>query len=394
MKDKAIVGLDYSHDNKLVLEASSYSEFTQFLFTSGFKLGKIQAGFDSLQKLENYDLIVLSSPRHKKLDEEEIENLVEYVKNGGNLLVVSTTGGDYKNKTNLNELTEHFGFKFNSDTIHDSMSYINLQKRPLYTKFTPHMISEQIQKVVLSSACSLEILDFIEDDKDIKIEEIIEGGLNCWRKRYDEEKKEWIREDSPKIPMLVAVYYFEGNVIGFGTLSIFSSLGREYGFSAFDNNVLIANVFRWLTFGGITEGKTLTLILNLQLYYWAKAVVDDENWDSLSDLINVSLKYFKDNYKDIIEEIKKLRKDKQKRKEAYEKAKKEKDEEEILELVPKRDKKDLEDIMSALQEATGEDFEFDIDDIESEFDTEDLDEEELEEIKKKAEQEKDRKSVV
>ncbi|MGV9200331.1 MAG: Gldg family protein, partial [Promethearchaeia archaeon] len=335
-KIKVTVGLDYSHDNKLVLEASSYSEFTQFLFTSGYKLGKIQAGFDSLQKLKNYDLIVLSTPRHEKLSEEEIENLIKYVEEGGNILVINSTGGDKKNRTNLNDLTENFGFKFNPDTIYDSMSYINLQKRPLFTKLTPHVITEQVQKVVLSSACSLEILEFIEDDKDIKIEEVIEGGLNCWRKRYDEEKKDWIREDSPKVPMLVAVDYFKGHVIGFGTLSIFSSLGREYGFTAFDNDVLIANIFRWLTSGGITEGKTLTLVLNLQLFYWAKSIVEDENWDSLSDLINVSLKYFKDNYKNILEEIKELREKKKKRKKEYKKAKKEEDQ--ILELVPKRDK--------------------------------------------------------
>ncbi|MFO8018112.1 MAG: hypothetical protein R6U96_05710, partial [Promethearchaeia archaeon] len=389
MKEKTVVGLDYSHDNKLVLEASSYSDFTQFLFTSGYKLGKIQAGFESLQKLENYDMILLSSPRHKELSEEEIDNLVTYVKKGGNLLVVSSTGGDKKNRTNLNELTENFGFKFNPDTIHDSMSYINLQKRPLFTEFTPHVISEQVQKVILSSACSLEILDFIEEDKEVKIEEIIRTGLNCWRKRYNREKKDWVREDSPKIPMLVSVDYFKGHVVGFGTLSIFSSLGREYGFNAFDNNILIANIFRWLTTGGITEGKTLTLVLNLQLYYWAKSIVEKEKWESLSDLINVSLKYFKDNYDDILGEIKKLQEEKKKRKEKYKKAKKEKSEEKVLELVPKREKKDLEDIMSALKDATGEEFDFDLDDIEAELEEGEIDEETLEEIKEKEKREKE-----
>jgi len=43
---------------------------------------------------------------------------------------------------------------------------------------------------------------------------------------------------------MVAVECFEGKIVTFGTLSIFSSLGREYGFRAFDNNILIANVLR------------------------------------------------------------------------------------------------------------------------------------------------------
>ena len=67
MTDKATIGLDYSHNNKLTLEASSYSDFTQFLFSSGYKLGKIQAGFDSLKKLEIYNMILFSTPNNKKI---------------------------------------------------------------------------------------------------------------------------------------------------------------------------------------------------------------------------------------------------------------------------------------------------------------------------------------
>ena len=61
MPDKAAVGLDNSHNNKLTLEASSYSDFTHFLFTSGYKLGKIQAGFNSLKKLETYNTIIIKN---------------------------------------------------------------------------------------------------------------------------------------------------------------------------------------------------------------------------------------------------------------------------------------------------------------------------------------------
>ena len=85
MPEKATIGLDYSHNNKLTLEASSFNEFTQFLFTSGYKLGKIQAGFNSLKKLEMYDAIILSSPNNKDLEPEEIEIIEEYIKNGGKI---------------------------------------------------------------------------------------------------------------------------------------------------------------------------------------------------------------------------------------------------------------------------------------------------------------------
>lgn len=365
MSDKVTIGLDYSHNNKLTLEASSYSEFTQFLFSSGYKLGKIQAGFDSLKKLEVYDMILFSTPNNKRIPEDEIEILEQYVKNGGNLLIISSSGGDHTNNTNLNELTSKFGFEFVEDEVNDSMNYINLQKRPLLTKFHPHLVTEQIKKVVFSSSCSLNILDFIEDEENIKIEVLVNAGLNCWRKLYNFSNDSWEDEDSPKLPLMVGVEYYKGKVIGFGNLSMFSSLGREYGFSAFDNDVLIANIFRWLTMGTMSDGKAITINLNMDLYYWVDSIMGDQGWEDMSDIVNLSLKYFKDNYSKIIDEIKKMQAEKVKKKEVYDKNQKDSkaraSEDKILEVIVDRKKDDLMDIMSALEEVSGEKYELEID---------------------------------
>lgn len=366
MNGKSSIAFDYSHNNFLVLESSSFGEFTQFLFTSGYKLGKIETGFNTLDNLEKYNVIILSTPRNTNLKLNEIEILEKYVKNGGSLLIISSSGGDYTNNTNLNELTQKFGFEFVSDEIYDSVNYINLQKRPIITRFKPHVITEQIKKIILSSSCSTRVLDFIEDEKNVKIQWVMKSGLNSWRKRYDGEN--WIEEDSPKVPLMVVVEYFKGKVVGFGNLSIFSSLAREYGFTAFENNILIANILNFLIGSLESEGKPVTIELNLDLYYWVKEIVRKEKWDNVSDLINVSLKYFKDNYTEIINEIKKLRLERIKKKEAYEKVTNEKErkdntEEEVLEKVPVivRKKEDLEDIMSALGDITGETYEISID---------------------------------
>ncbi len=366
MPDKAIVGLDYSHSNILNLETSSFGEFTQFLITSGYSIAKIELGFSSVKDLKKYKVIILSTPKNVTLKPNEIESLVEYVKNGGNLLIISSSGGDHTNKTNLNELTRNFGFEFVPDEINDSVNFVKLQKRPLITKVKPHVITEQIKKIVFSSSCSTRILDFFEEDKNIRIFELLLSGLNSWHTIYD--GNDWVEEDSPKTPLLVAVEYYSGKVVGFGNISIFSSLTREYGFNAFDNDILIANTLSWLTKGIETEGKPITVKINLDLYYWIENIVKDENWESFSDFINVSLKHFKDNYKQIMEEIKQTRKEMLKRREAFEKTRKsgvrnEASEEKVLEKVPiqERKKEDLEDIMSALEEITGEHYELSID---------------------------------
>lgn len=357
------IGLDYSHNNILTLEASSYADFTQFLFTSGFKLGKVEAGFDLLTNFEKYDVIILSTPKNINLRSNEIENLENYVKNGGSLLIFSSSGGDYTNKTNLNELTQRFGFEFESDEVNDSMNYVFLQKRPILTKLKPHFITEQVKKIVFSSSCSTKTIDFVEDEKNIKIEELIELGLNGWRKKYDGEK--WIEEDSPKIPLMVIVEYYKGKVVAFGNSSIFSSLGQEYGFTAFDNDILIANIIRWLVMDVESKGKVMTIELNLDLFYWGKNIIKKDNWGGFSDLINVSLKSFKDNYNEIIDKIKTIQKEKLEKRKAYEEArlKEEISEEKILEKIPEpvRKREDLEDIMNAIEEITGEKYELSID---------------------------------
>ena len=363
MKGEAIIGLDYSHGNILTLEASSFAEFTQFLFTSGYKIGKIESGFNSVTELRKYRTILISTPKNTTLKPNEIENLKKYVKGGGSLLITSASGGDYGNNTNLNELTRNFGFEFAPDEVNDSVNYVHLQKRPLISNFKPHVITEQIKKIVFSSSCSTQILDFLEDEKNVIVDGILISGLNCWHRIYNGE--DWIEEDSPKIPLLAAVEYYAGKVVGFGNISIFSSLAREYGFNALDNDILIANIISWLTGAIESEGKPVTIELNLDLFYWAENIIKEEKWDGVSDLINVSLKYFKDNYAQIIEEIKKIRKEKLEKRKAYEKAKVEEEltEEQILEKVPvvERKKEDLEEIMTALEEVTGEHYEISID---------------------------------
>jgi hypothetical protein len=366
LNGKVTIGLDYSHNNILTLEASSFSEFTQFLFNSGYKLGKIEAGYNSLDDLKKYNTIILSTPKNVNLKVSEIEVLEKYVKEGGSLLIISSSGGDYTNNTNLNELTQKFGFKFVSDEIYDSVNYVNLQKRPIITRFKPHIITEQIKKIVFSSSCSTQILEFIEDEEDIKIEWVMQTGLNSWRRIHDGEN--WAEEDSPKIPLMVVVEYFKGRVVAFGNLSIFSSLGREYGFSAFDNDILIANILSFLIGSLDSEGKPVTIELNLDLYYWAEGIIKKEKWDNISDLINVSVKYFKDNYNVITDKIKQLRLERIKKRKEYEKKLKKKEEKVIIEddvlkkvPVPVRKKEDLEEIMSALEDITGEKYEISID---------------------------------
>src|SRR6056297_2783340 len=87
---------DYSHNNNLVIESPSFADFTHFLFGSSFRLGKIQAGFTNLEKLNNYRMLVIGGPVNSELSSDEIEIIIKFVKTGGSLLVINGEGGDYR----------------------------------------------------------------------------------------------------------------------------------------------------------------------------------------------------------------------------------------------------------------------------------------------------------
>jgi len=356
MKNDITVGLDYSHNNMLTLEASSYTDFTQFLFTSAYKLGKIEAGFKSIEKVKNYNAIVMSIPKNINLAPNEIEVLEEYVRTGGSLLIIGSQGGEHANRTNINELTRKFGYEFVTDEINDSVNYVNLQKRPLLANFKPHYITQNVKKIVLSSACSLGTLKLTaKEEENVKVEVIVRGGLNCWRRRFD--GKEWIEEDCPKVPLMVTSEYYNGQVVSFGTLSIFSSLGREYGFSAFDNDIIIANILRWLTLDVAAEGKVITIEIQRDLFHWADSLIKRKKLENFSDVLNVGLKYFKDNYKTIMKELESKQHDRYQISSRTKKVVKEKEEEKVIDLIPKRKEEDLDDILSAIEDISGEKYE-------------------------------------
>ena len=97
------IGFDHSHNNKLTIENTTFTDFIQYLFDSDFKLGKIEAGIN-YEKLSKYDLFIIGVPNlGPDLDKDEINDLVKYVKEGGSLLVINDGGGDYENKNNLSE---------------------------------------------------------------------------------------------------------------------------------------------------------------------------------------------------------------------------------------------------------------------------------------------------
>jgi hypothetical protein len=293
------IGFDNSHYNKLIIEDPGFSDFIEFLFNSDLKLGKIEAGI-TYEKLSTYNIFVIGVPTSNyKLDSEEIEDLVKYVKDGGSLLIINDKGGEYENKNNLNELTQHFGILFNSDQLFDNENYSEDISRPIIKDFKKHFITKDITQFIHSGGCTLIIDKSVEtDENDVRAIAFSSEG-SAWHKYYDSDKRNWIEEPVSNAPIIAVAHYGLGKVVIIGNLSLFSGFHKLSGIYAADNFKLISNIISWLLNKAhskeaqLTQPIYTTIPIKQDLFYWIKEELDEGRWKTIEEAINFALNVVK-----------------------------------------------------------------------------------------------------
>ena len=295
------IGFDHSHNNKLTIENNAFTEFIQYLFNSDFKLGKIEAGINK-KKLAPYDIFIIGVPTlGPKLDTDEIEVLVNYVNNGGSLLVVNDEGGDYKNKNNLSELTKNFGIIFNNDQLYDNKYFSKDNSHPLIKDFRSHFITREISSIIHSNGCTITIDKSVENTNN-DVQSIAYSSVNTsWHRVFNGD--EWVDESVQNLAIIGSSHYGLGKVVALGNLSLFSSLNDSYGIRAADNYNIIVNIISWLLNKASSKKEEtnnpiyLTVPIEQDLYYWIKDLLNNGNWHSVEEVINHGLKLIKNNMK-------------------------------------------------------------------------------------------------
>ncbi|MFX1309740.1 MAG: hypothetical protein ACFE8C_08595 [Promethearchaeota archaeon] len=293
MAKQIAIGFDHSHNNKLTIENNAFTDFIQFLFDSGFKLGKIEAGI-TYEKLSKYDLFIIGVPNlGPDLDTDEIFDLVDYVKNGGSLLVINDGGGDYENKNNLSQLTQNFGIKFNSDRLYDNKIFLEENSHPIIKDFKSHFITRDVSQIIHSNGCTLTIDKSIENNTiDVNII-AFSSESTSWHRCFTGE--EWQDESEQHLPVIGAAHYNLGKVVVIGNLSIFSSLSKSYGIRSAENFKLITNIISWLLNKADSEEERslkpifATVAIDQDLFYWIKEMLNKGKWKNLDDVINFAL---------------------------------------------------------------------------------------------------------
>ena len=128
-----------------ILEAENFvcEEFNEFPIT--------------IAALQKYRLLVFACPDSSKFKLEEINALLSYVSDGGNLLLLNHAGGDQGRRTNLGEITQPLGILFNNDEVLDSSLNLDLESYPLINTFTQHPLLDNIDNICFRIGCSLNI---------------------------------------------------------------------------------------------------------------------------------------------------------------------------------------------------------------------------------------------
>jgi hypothetical protein len=286
------VCFDYSHQNGLRLEESTYNKFADYLMWSGCQFSTISKGL-TWEKLDGNDILVIGNPTQTLFDPAEISGILNFVRSGKSLIIFADAGGDLSAQTNLNALSSYFGFTFNDDVLFDRENNAGEPTRVLLQDFSTHEIAKTLQKIFFASGCTINIA--ASQDPEVNAQGVAFSGITARRKVFIADQ--WTEADAINAPVAIKGTYYQGRVFAIGNLSILSSLSPKYGWDAADNSILIQGAMAWLM-QGATQGHAnggdvvVPAQLSKELYHWAIAAAEKRHW-TLAQVISYAIQVFR-----------------------------------------------------------------------------------------------------
>ncbi|MEX2683326.1 MAG: hypothetical protein Q6373_017250 [Candidatus Sigynarchaeota archaeon] len=298
------VCIESSHNEVVQIEAVQYSEFLDKLVEMNFKMGVIKQAPLTLQKAQDYNVIIVGNPKDASFSQAEIADLKQYVYNGGGLFLLSDQGGDPANKNNLSELAGQFGIRFNTDILVDKNAASEEDEQLItISDFLNHFIMRGIERIALKSPCSLEIYE--TPGMDINAVAFSPPGTAAvtWN------GQQWVETPPKKHAVVAVTKYGAGKVVAIGTTRVFSTLlNKKHGFKAADNEKFIVNILAWLVNREVYEkGKLKSVFVNVSLkpdlYFWIEnELKSNDKFRDFNEVMNFAI----DSLKRGMEKYKKM----------------------------------------------------------------------------------------
>ncbi len=108
---------DTAHAETMNIADEDYKDFRDFLTENKWEIYSLSMKPVTAELLKDYTCFFIGSPKNDRFSEEEIVEIVRYLRDGGACCIISASGGDQYNNSNLNDIADHLGFQFNGDFL-------------------------------------------------------------------------------------------------------------------------------------------------------------------------------------------------------------------------------------------------------------------------------------
>ena len=251
---KKTILIDLTHNEMLNIEDEEFKDFLNFLKRLDIKIKKNENEHITKEALENVDLLIIGNPIDDFFSSLEIKNVVDHVRSGGGLLLMSEYGADYLQKTNLNDIAGKFGIIFERNIIKETNSTNQNCTSILHIQdFLKHHITKNIREIIIGGACSLFL------SKEVK-PLLQTNDHSIWSEVYNNTSEEWTKEDEKQQTIAAYTEFGQGKVVAIGDIDIFTSNSR-IGINSLDNRKFLQNIINWLI-EPVRESKVMGFILS------------------------------------------------------------------------------------------------------------------------------------
>jgi hypothetical protein len=234
--------IDLSHNE-------AYQRIPQNVFDIDYIFDFTQRGgsFPQYQELKKYDVVLIGEilPADNQHDhlfrEEEIHSIRRYVKEGGRLLLTSSSGGDFNYEGSRGSIRSisaisavkrfYWGELFN----HEGPKYYDTQENLILTEFPNHPLFKNVNKLIFADST------FLEPTNHEGSEVLLRSPENTKFRSFENDKVRLVG----KVPLVITNSFENGKSVTISN-TFFMTPDAKYGIVLADNKVFFQNIIEWL----------------------------------------------------------------------------------------------------------------------------------------------------